>query len=433
MPTLADITNDSIYQENKGTLSSRIDFAWSVFINRKELMADREKAMKFLIYAFDLKSTKNINVQLIQLMEKKNKYRNINSEYIPTKEPSMLPLNPSERDLLQITATNPPQNLKISDAILSKELLDVGSRYKNTFDPVNADYLDKEERAKHRVNIRNGSFVKDGRNFDTSLMSAKKESGIAAYTLNANGELSIFSHSSDRIFHSSMNAGAPVIAAGEIMIKDGALIKITTGSGHYQPSLFNVYRALEYFSLHGIDIDQAKVITLTKPALPNIETKSIVQTGRPQFETPANQIYFSLKKILANNVNSIQMDILNYKQADGVIDSIYEYKDKVIGSTLTQERYDLAMFLKQELEDFNESLTNCLSTTDLKMKIVELESIMNRYEDKNQKLSVLYDKEPDKGRLAEIFSNSKMQIAEIKAKGQVNEKPDVVSQMKKTS
>lgn len=102
-------------------------------------------------------------------------------------------------------------------------------------------FLDKEQRAQHRVNIVHGKFKKDNADFDTSQMIAHGKTGFAAFTLNANGELSVFNHLGmrDKIAHSSMNSGSPVVAAGELKIQNGKLLAINTHSGHYRPSLFN--------------------------------------------------------------------------------------------------------------------------------------------------------------------------------------------------
>lgn len=80
----------------------------------------------------------------------------------------------------------------------------MGDFYKTTIDPECAEYLDNGKRAEWRVNIRNGFFEQNGEKFDTSSMISKGKKGYAAYTLNANGELSVFSHTSNKFFHSSM-------------------------------------------------------------------------------------------------------------------------------------------------------------------------------------------------------------------------------------
>lgn len=136
-----------------------------------------------------------------------------------------------------------------------------------------------EDRAEYRVNIYRGKVVKEGNVFSTTKMPSHDKKGFAAYTLNTNGELSTFTHNRmcDQVAHSTMNAGVPVVAAGEIQIENGVLKKISTHSGHYRPTLFNVYRLLEHLSNRGMYISQAKIVTFDNPSqtLPNVQSERV--------------------------------------------------------------------------------------------------------------------------------------------------------------
>ena len=418
------------FLETKGTLSKRINFAWSVYTNKKDFdIHDRVKALSFLMYAYDINDYNNINGQLIALMEKKKQYEQTNNEYIPTKEPNTLSFNPGELSLQQIRDQTSHPKSKISKAIKKQELLDVGGHYKTTFDPERAYYFNKEERATLRVNIRVGIFVKDGKEFDTTSMYSKGKKGWAGYTLNANGELSVFSHRGDGIFHSSMNAGAPVVAAGELKIKNGVLTGITTCSGHYRPSLFTVYRLLEHFSFNNVDINSANLRTFIQPSACGIQCSSTYYNG--MFETPANQIYSSVKTLIDQNVRSIRTALKHYKDS-GFISTIYSLKDRLTGSDLTKKRENLATRFEAEITAFKKKFSKGMSTDELKLKIDELGIIIKKFENENKEVSMKYGKNENNGRIAEKINNFKQQLMELEQSGQsqVVEEPDVISSMK---
>lgn len=92
--------------------------------------------------------------------------------------------------------------------------------------------------------------------FDTKNMESHKKKGYGSYVINMYGEISIFNHISmtNKIAHSSMNAGRAVFGAGEIKIEKGQLKELTLYSGHYKPSQENAYNVLKYLKGHGVDI-----------------------------------------------------------------------------------------------------------------------------------------------------------------------------------
>ncbi|MFA6303990.1 MAG: hypothetical protein WC627_12780, partial [Legionella sp.] len=208
---LADIQNDSIYDESKDLLANRIDFAWEAYIDEKNQKHLREKALQFLIYAFDLRDTKDINGQLIILMNRKNACKSTNPEFIPGLEPQNLPFKP-EFIIPKQTTLHGKSNISIiSQAIAKNELVDVNNNDKFYDKKGLTTFFSPQQRAKYRVIINNGLFYKNNALFDTSLMISHLKMGFASYTLNSNGELSIFNHKGmvDGIGHSSTNSGAP--------------------------------------------------------------------------------------------------------------------------------------------------------------------------------------------------------------------------------
>ncbi|MCW8444411.1 hypothetical protein OQJ05_10150 [Fluoribacter gormanii] len=408
-----DLKNGAIYLDRKGTLAERIDFAWSVYSTEDKFeREEKDAALKFLIFAFDITDTNEINEQLIQLMAKREQYKAKNPEYIPGKSPT-LPFDPGVV-IPQKTAAHGQADVKeIKEAIESKELLDVNNRSKHLDSHKQTKFLTPEERAEKRVHIRNGKFKRHGRDVDTSNMISHGKRGFAAFTLNANGELSIFNHHgmADRVAHSSMNAGAPVVAAGEIEIKRGVLKTITTHSGHYHPSLFNVYRFLEHLSRNNVDISQAKVVTRTDPStsLHHLQSKPVYFSAYPKalYETPATQIYEGMNKIINENIDSINQQLKSYQKA-GIKTSLFKLKDKLSGSDLTERRAELAATFEANINSFKAGLVNTLSAGELKEKINELNTLISNYQSKNEELS-------SGGRLAKTMDMFKERVNDLKS------------------
>src|SRR6185436_19990726 len=59
--------------------------------------------------------------------------------------------------------------------------------------------------------------------------------------------------------HSSSSAGHPVAAAGQLEVRNGKLISIDNGSGHYHPSNVQVAQAVAALERHGISKGSFKV------------------------------------------------------------------------------------------------------------------------------------------------------------------------------
>lgn len=236
-----------IYSGTSGTLANRIDYAWDVYQqNYRYDPKNGENAFKFLMYAFDIQDIKNANSILRDLMADRKKHSKTNPDYIPLKSPEFLPFDPQKINIetAEINVEKFYKIPKIRKALLKKELLLVNDESKNKDEEINTPYLNKNERSEYNVDIRNGVFMKNNKLFSTEDMKSHGKKGYGAYTLNINGELSLFNHNETAgdFLHSSMNAGVPVIAAGELKITNGKLEAITTHSGHYTPTLFNVYR-----------------------------------------------------------------------------------------------------------------------------------------------------------------------------------------------
>ncbi|KTD40629.1 hypothetical protein [Legionella parisiensis] len=391
MFTINDLEKD-IYLEAKGPLAQRIDFAWEIYCDEASNEQKMKHALKFLIYAFDLTETENINEQLISLMEERHQYKEKNPYYIPGKAPKSLSqlLEPAQRNLEDAEKQDAAMRKALREARAMKEILSVNKESQEEDREQHIRYLSPGERAKHSILIRDQRFLQNGEPINTSGMISHGKRGYAAFTLNANGELYLFAHNEgvDHIAHSSMTAGSPVVAAGEIKIENGVLKAITTHSGHYRPSLFNVYRTLEHFSHNNVDISQAVVVTFTNPSLKNVESKAVtmwVPGPAVRFETPADKVYKSIDKILDENIQSINKDITQYRS--GMVTSIYKIKDKVLGSTLTEDRTKVASDFVTKLTEFKQKLHSDLTSVELNDTIKSLNTLITDHEERNKALA----------------------------------------------
>ncbi|TDH71657.1 hypothetical protein CCR75_001067 [Bremia lactucae] len=63
-----------------------------------------------------------------------------------------------------------------------------------------------------------------------------------------------------RFHHSSFVSGAPIVAAGKIIIKNGIILAVEPHSGHFKPRLENLQALCSILATHGVDIDRIAFI-----------------------------------------------------------------------------------------------------------------------------------------------------------------------------
>ncbi|MDF1758104.1 MAG: hypothetical protein P1U74_07380 [Legionellaceae bacterium] len=380
MPKLGvhQLRNNSIYFLEE-TLANRIDFAWEVYSGEKYSDEYRKPALKFLLYALDITHHENINEQLIKLMKDRSTHKENNPEYIPGKSPTRIPFDPKTTLPEKTIAHGQTENLDIKNAIIRGELLDVNERSKAIDQKEKTVFLKAKGRAEHQVLIHSGKLTMRGKPFDSSGMIAHDKRGFAAFTLNANGELSVFKHKNmrDRYAHSSMNAGKPVVAAGEFQVEGGVVKAINTHSGHYAPSLFSVYRFLEHLSQHQVDISQTKVITQQNPSefIQDIHSTPFeyMHTYEQYYATDASELYNKLDAVINKNLSSIQEQLQNYEKSS--FTSLLKFKDMLTGSNLTEKKATIAAALQEEIKNFRPKLKG-LQGEELASKVEELNNII---------------------------------------------------------
>ena len=261
-----------------------------------------------------------------------------------------------------------------------------------------------EERAKYELTIYHGQFYQHGVLFDSGWKKSHKKRGFVAYTLNVQGEISVFEHTEKEgdLTHASTNAGAPVVAAGELSIEKGMLKAITTHSGHYRPTLFNVYRMLQHLSSKGVDITQAQVISF-KPFPGELGKKS-----KRQFNFSLNQYMYVTSATELIKESDLMLEqgvhVFNSYSKGGKLSNFY----KIFNKELTQGRVQLA---KVFMSEYHQILDN--KTSDSESKLKSLITCVNDFEAKNVELSKQHNKSQDSGRLHTHFKELKTRLHSI--------------------
>lgn len=116
----------------------------------------------------------------------------------------------------------------------------------NTFAPFTHHivYLTSdEERAKHKIEFRNGSIYHEGKPLHT--LSKEKKHNLYVYVLGLDGEFYACKHKIFHFHHSSLFGGETVLGAGEIIVNNGKIELISNISGHYIPHPKHIFRTLE--------------------------------------------------------------------------------------------------------------------------------------------------------------------------------------------
>ena len=138
-------------------------------------------------------------------------------------------------------------------------------------------YLNAEQRESYRVYFCKGllcdhkeqllnpkypgpkSLTKPFANTDQQKTN-NTQRGLAIYVMNARGEIWLSFDSKDHYFHhSTLLAGQPIAAAGEMIIFQGKLYAINNQSGHYQPPPIILKRVLSVLENKGVDIKDVLV------------------------------------------------------------------------------------------------------------------------------------------------------------------------------
>lgn len=253
-----------IYTESSAALDFDTDLNHDKFIF--EQLQNIKETSKELLKTLLNTNTDEKMFALIHTMQKMQK---IDVKYLPEKKPIEIfdienldpALNKGEYGIMRIALLN---------FLLKQRKIMRVNEYDRKVDKTGIIMLGPEERQQYRIFIKNGLFCKlnqkakfgennDFVRYSTLTMQSHNKKFYAAYVINTKGEIYLFEHKEGALRHSSMMAGNSVFAAGEMVIVEGKLTKISTYSGHYEPDMRNVYMVLKYLERQGVSLRLVKI------------------------------------------------------------------------------------------------------------------------------------------------------------------------------
>ncbi len=127
-------------------------------------------------------------------------------------------------------------------------------------------YLSANEVQQLKLYVKDGLLLDaQGKKLDPELHlpANQKRSGFAIYVMDLSGDLYIsFDHEQGYFHHSSLLAGADVLAAGDMTIAQGQLVKISNISGHYRPKPSSIALVLQRLKDMGVKTENVEVLTI---------------------------------------------------------------------------------------------------------------------------------------------------------------------------
>ena len=315
------------------TLEEKLDIAYNIYLETPKLKDPkpsgflkiildkneklRENAMKFMKFTLNIDD----EAKVLELMERRKKMKTFAPDFLP-RGPELMGISDAEGKVPYSLGRLAKQYVALEKGDIKR----VNDRSRETDKEYRTIFLHHTDRAKHRVILRSGLFYKpkhkvaiDQDQFelcDTSKMTSHEKIGFAAYVINSQGEISIFDHHdmTDRYAHSSMTAGSSVFGAGELKIENGRLKAITVHSGHYKPSMENVYRVLKFFKKEGVDVSNIDIYGVTK--IPGLSYKQSSTSKALKYVYKSSEIIAWYDGIL--KTGRLSKIILNFLKSEDV-------------------------------------------------------------------------------------------------------------------
>src|SRR5258708_16978164 len=136
------------------------------------------------------------------------------------------------------------------------------------FDNSYVIYLSEAGRAPYALKFRDGHICDAYENlFDTSdADSLHTDFGRAIFVMDADGNFyASKEHIYGKFHHSSLVAGGPVAAAGEIEVAEGMLTALSDRSGHYLPTRGFTDQAIDQLKKKNISFQGVKLDLIGRP------------------------------------------------------------------------------------------------------------------------------------------------------------------------
>ncbi|MBV8802858.1 MAG: hypothetical protein JO131_07870, partial [Gammaproteobacteria bacterium] len=120
--------------------------------------------------------------------------------------------------------------------------------------------LEEDKQNQVKIEIKNGKLYLGDELLDTTTFSGKESQyrGYGAYVMRKDGSLYVVEHKKEET-HASILGGERVPSAGMIRVEKGVITGIMNTSGHYKPTLENLYFAVRHIPVECFSSD-AKII-----------------------------------------------------------------------------------------------------------------------------------------------------------------------------
>jgi hypothetical protein len=125
-------------------------------------------------------------------------------------------------------------------------------------------YFTQEEKQKHTMFVQNGKLVDfKGKALDPEIAKYAKRSGFAIFVLTQEGDF-IYSFDAEQqvLHHSTLNAAQDVLAAGDMLISNGEILKISNISGHYRPKPESLNIVMMRLKDLGVPTDKIEILKM---------------------------------------------------------------------------------------------------------------------------------------------------------------------------
>lgn len=119
--------------------------------------------------------------------------------------------------------------------------------------------ISAHELDKYKIKIKSGRIHTVNSSIGMQIVNESTEDREYLFIINLNDELLICEAKSGNR-HVSISGGRPVLAAGNLWIKDGMLTKIFFRSGHYLPTLKNYKFTYRFLQDLGVNMTQIKTV-----------------------------------------------------------------------------------------------------------------------------------------------------------------------------
>lgn len=120
-----------------------------------------------------------------------------------------------------------------------------------------------EDQDRHQITVQEGKLYYQGKPFSTLNGSADGRAMIQIIALTMDGRLITAPHAPPGVLHhSTLVNGGPGYFFGEIRAVDGKIQMVSNMSGHYTPSVKDLYRFASYLRALGLEVPDSVIVEI---------------------------------------------------------------------------------------------------------------------------------------------------------------------------